>query len=75
MTARCDCCDLPASSCGKATETRQRQEQAGLRRSLLEYGWFPARYPGSCCHCGEVFGVDALIHRDGEGWLAECCAP
>lgn len=72
--ARCDCCDLPVYSCGRAAEQQQRQEQAAHRASLIEAGWFPAQWPGSCGRCGHLFPADTLIVRDDAGWRAECCS-
>lgn len=79
---RCDCCDLLLDSCGKAAQQRQqaqhRRELAALRARLYATpGWFPARWPGVCCHCGDDFPPDTLIRADDVGrrhWVAECCA-
>jgi hypothetical protein len=73
---RCECCDLPAYSCGKAKEAaqlRERDEQRGRR--IAGGHWTAAHYRGVCARCGEPFDVDALIRYAGDGgWLAECCA-
>jgi hypothetical protein len=74
MTARCECCDLPVASCGKAAETKQRAERAAEVRSLKAWGFHPADYPGACGHCGVPFPPGTLIrHFHGHGWVAECC--
>ncbi|MGH3834170.1 MAG: hypothetical protein ACRDSF_00480 [Pseudonocardiaceae bacterium] len=72
-TERCECCDLPVYSCGKAEEAAQRH--ARRRQALIKAGWTPAHYRGVCVRCGERFGADALIrYVGGSGWRAECCA-
>lgn len=73
---RCECCDLPVSSCGKAAEHRQRVALARWRSQLRERGWFESAWPG-VCPCGEPFKEKALISRDQASgrWIAECCAP
>jgi hypothetical protein len=85
MTARCECCDLPVASCGKAAETKQRREdqrqRMQLRVRLMAAGWLLSRYPGFCVRCGEPYPEGTLIQRrtdprcpDGPcGWVAECC--
>lgn len=70
---RCECCDLPVSSCGKAVEVAQRQQRIAERARLLAAGWFVARYAGECGGCGDWFEAGTLIRRDGEGWRSECC--
>jgi hypothetical protein len=71
---RCECCDLPVSSCGKAAEAVQRQQLMAERALLLAAGWFPARWAGECAGCGYWFKMGALIRRDGEDWRSECCS-
>lgn len=76
---RCQCCDLPAYSCGKATEDRQRRERRAERERLLGLpGWFAAEYPGVCAECGEYFEAGIPIRRETDngrlGWRAWCCA-
>lgn len=73
--ARCECCDLPAMSCGRIAEAKQRAEAMGLRAALLRRpGWFPSEFPGGCARCGEHFDPGTPIRRDlVKGWLAECC--
>jgi hypothetical protein len=73
---RCDCCDLPAYSCGKAVEQCQRAEQANERVRLRAQGWTPAQWPGRCDACNEPFDAGSLISHLGveHGWRAECCA-
>lgn len=76
MVARCDCCDLPVESCGRAIERRAEQEDANARwQALALYGWFRARFPGSCIDCGEPFKIGTPISYDAErdGYRAYCC--
>lgn len=74
MGARCDCCDLPVESCGRAVEARQRQELANARsQALALYGWFRAQYAGRCSQCGEPFKEgDPICAIDG-GYKSYCC--
>ena len=72
MTQRCDCCDLPIESCGKAIENRRRAEAFLDRTRLLaKPGWFAAGYAGTCSDCGEHFDEGQPIHRARDGW--SCC--
>lgn len=73
--SRCDCCDLPEASCGKAIEQRQRADAARRAGELAARGYIRAAYPGTCATCSEPFGSGA--HITGAlhgGWTAECCA-
>lgn len=73
--ARCDCCDLPVESCGKAAEQHERRQQSAQRVLLLHSGWVPAQWAGSCGQCGERFEPLTPIRRGvGGGFVAECCA-
>ena len=73
---RCECCDLPESSCGKVAESRQRTEDQAHRRYLIRIGWFASNYPGKCDRCETQFGPGTLIHANGmKTYLAQCCAP
>lgn len=76
MTQRCECCDLPIESCGKAAEDKQRREQQQERRRLLAHpAWFAALYPGVCERCGERFEPGTPIRMVAHsGWRAQCCA-
>lgn len=75
---RCDCCDLPVSSCGKEAERRIAQAAAVERARLLQLpGVIPARYPGPCFTSGDWFQAGAPIrpvdgHR-GHWRCLECC--
>lgn len=71
---RCECCDLPSESCGRALEQQERVESARHRGSLVRAGWFPAQYAGACGTCGEWFKEGSLIHAGPGAWEAECCA-
>ncbi len=73
---RCDCCDLPVTSCGKTAEQRQRAEQADKRVRLRAQGWMEAQLPGRCEVCNEPFDAGSLITYLGVefGWRAECCS-
>lgn len=70
--ARCVCCDLPLSQCGKALEERQRNEEAARRARLLEVpGWVAALYAGMCLRCGDRFPAGTPIRSFAQGW--SCC--
>lgn len=77
---RCECCDLPVTSCGKAAEGRQRAEARAERERLARLGAFVAVWPGHCVRCGEPFQAGDLILSSGLpiptgfGYLAGCCA-
>lgn len=73
---RCECCDLPVLSCGKARETELRRQDRRRRAWLTSRGWFPSQWPGSCERCGEAFTQGTLIRRDPseDGYRsADCC--
>lgn len=76
---RCDCCDLPVASCGKAAEQAQRVHERAHRRWLVREGWFSAQYPVKCCGCGTWHQPGILIRRENFGVIADyrayCCAP
>ena len=77
MSDRCECCDLPSYSCGKAKETELRRQWRINREQLEARGWFPANYPGTCVGCGGWFKPGTLIRMSmapPAGWRAECCA-
>ena len=72
---RCECCDLPLYSCGKAVEVQQRQAEQQERAVLLSSpGWVAARWPGQCGVCAEWFKAGTPIQADDCGWRAQCCA-
>lgn len=69
---RCDCCDLPVESCGKAIEKKRLKDAADEKTRLLTLpGFFEARYPGVCGHCGEHFDAGTPIRNYQYGWV--CC--
>lgn len=71
---RCDCCDLPVMSCGKAREVQLRQEAAARKRALLALpGVIAARFAGTCGGCGERFAEGVPLKRKGDNWVADCC--
>ena len=76
--SRCECCDLPAYSCGRATEQRARADAARRAGELRACGYFPAQWPGDCGFCGERFQPGALIRLTTDTrhacWRAECCS-
>jgi hypothetical protein len=72
----CTCCELPVAYCGKAAETRKRNEAAAEKRRLLALpGAIAAQYPGTCAKCGEErFEVgDPIIRYPSGGWRALLC--
>lgn len=78
---RCECCDLPAYSCGRAVEARQRADEIARRKRLLSLPHtFGAMYPGICGICGERFAEgDPITRVEAESswnaWRALlCCA-
>jgi hypothetical protein len=75
VDARCECCDLPVSSCGKAAEDKQRAADNAERAELYTRGFIPARYPGVCSRCGERFAQDDPIRGTyGTGsWIGGLC--
>jgi hypothetical protein len=78
--ARCDCCELPIASCGKAAELRQRAAEATERRRLLNQpDAIPARYAGLCGSCDEPFAEGDPITRYPQGrfgtWRSLSCCP
>lgn len=72
--ARCDCCDLPVESCGKAVEQRQRIERRAHVEEMNRKGWIPSRYGGVCIECGHGYKVGGLIKGSIAGYKGECCA-
>lgn len=74
---RCDCCDLPVESCGKAVEDRARKEDANARsRALATPGWWQARWPGVCASCRSGFAEgDPITVAHNEGYISYCCLP
>lgn len=67
---RCECCDLPVESCGKALETRQRAEAKARRQRALasDPRAFPASYDGTCA-CGDRFKAGTPIVHTFDGWV------
>ena len=77
MADRCDCCDLPVESCGKAAEKRERAAALAERERLLAAGALTARYAGLCSRCSDRIREGDPIKPDPDregGWLGECCA-
>lgn len=77
---RCECCDLPEPSCGKAAEAEELSELREWRRYLIRNGWFTSNFPGVCDRCGVTFRGGVVIRSDGFSgrsgrYVAECCAP
>lgn len=72
---RCDCCDLPTYLCGKAAETRQRQEEHAVRqRELMEPGVTAAKWPVRCAGCNTNYPAGTPIRRTEDGWtVVSCC--
>jgi hypothetical protein len=73
---RCDCCDLPVTSCGKAVE--QANERAS--RVAILASWpgrsVTALWPGTCPSCGEAYEEGDTITRCLDtGWVCEGCTP
>jgi hypothetical protein len=73
---RCDCCDLPAESCGRAIEQARRDELKALRqRALQQPGVVPARYPGTCPACRTPINPLDPVRRTEDGWTGVLCCP
>lgn len=73
---RCDCCDLPVESCGKAAERRQAELRARRAAILLETvpGARPALFSGLCPGCGDqVRKGDPIVRRQGRWTGLLCC--
>jgi hypothetical protein len=75
--ARCACCDLPMSQCGRAAAEQQRRERKALRQQALrEPGVIEARFPGICPGCGDRWLEGAPIRKGPNGWQGVlCCLP
>ncbi len=77
MSERCDLFELPVDQCAHCLgHGAPQREAAAERERLLERpGWFPARFPGTCEHCGDPFtaGTPIRMYLD-RGWRAACCA-
>ena len=74
--ARCECCDLPVESCGKAAEQRARRDDAAvLTTAFAAPHVVAAQYPGRCADCGEWFPADTPIYAGEGGWTNPVCCP
>ena len=73
-TTRCECCDLPVESCGKAAEQLQRRIRQQEIENLQRRGWFPSAYGGSCFSCSSHFTKGTMIKAVLGGYKAECCS-
>jgi hypothetical protein len=75
MTARCDCCDLPVESCGRAAAQQQEAERRAVRQRLLQRpGVVAARHASACATCGGRYGLGTPIVHTEDGWTSvECC--
>lgn len=81
MVTRCECCDLPDYSCGKAAATRDEIESRKRTAELVNRGWFAAKFHGICKGCGADFEAGTLIRGTSDGfgrtklkYFAECCS-
>lgn len=73
--SRCDLTDLPADMCAHCLGHKDTDQRAATdREALLNRGWLAAKFRGRCSRCGEWYETGTAIRRDGDGWLAECCA-
>ena len=76
---RCECCDLPSYSCGRAAQQAARSaDRAERAAALAAPGTFPAQFAGPCPGCGERLSEGDPIRRDParDRWAgALCCAP
>lgn len=75
---RCECCDLPVASCGKAAEQLARREAMLERQRLAQLpNAMPAQYAGTCGACGEWFKVGDIIGPPRpfglNTWVGPCC--
>lgn len=73
---RCELTELITSHCAHCKgSTGGDEELLAHRAQLLQRrGWIPARYAGTCSACGDWYSPGVAIHRDGDDWMAECCA-
>lgn len=73
---RCDCCDLPVSSCGKAVEQKVAAERrAEIARVLMEPGVVAARHSGTCVTCASRYPEGEPIKHTEDGWSGALCCP
>lgn len=73
---RCECCDLPVVSCGKAAEARARVERKQEERRLEKRGAFRSQYTGLCASCRTPFPAGTFIRMNADDGLlydGECC--
>lgn len=81
VETRCECCDLPVESCGKAAQARlEAAEREWLLRLVNTPPWFPAVYSGLCGECGERFAVGYPIRSSSKRgaygraiYIGACC--
>ena len=79
---RCECCDLPTESCGRAAEARLALEEGARQANLLRNPpWFTATYAGHCGNCAEHFEsgypIRVSTKRGAYGrpcYIGACCA-
>lgn len=73
---RCDCCDLPVESCGKAAAQREAEVERVIREVvLLEPGTIEAKFTGPCKGCGTWVKVGDPIRLHEGDWMGRlCCA-
>lgn len=72
---RCDCCDVPLYSCGRALAARQAADlRAQIERALQEPGVVPAAYLiRSCPGCRSVVPVGHPIRKTRDGYVGVLC--
>lgn len=68
--------ELPTDQCAHCLGHRDHSAPDLHPKTTSPSGgyWIVSRFPGRCTGCGERYDAGTQIIRDGDGWLAECCA-
>jgi hypothetical protein len=72
---RCECCDVPLYSCGKAAQAAQAAElRAQIQRALQEPGVYAAKILiRACPGCKSAVPVGHPIRKTRDGWVGVLC--